>query len=163
MIEAKKRWPNVVPILRSGCYITHDSGIYKNLFSQIVERDVRASSVPGGFEAAIEVWAYVQSLPESGTVIASLGRRDLGTDSGMPRLVGHARPGGRRLPVPEGIQSVAIWDHHLKFHIDEPHDFQIGDLVGWGISHPCTTLDKWKAIHLINEFDIVTGVMATYF
>ncbi|MDJ0921666.1 MAG: alanine racemase [Henriciella sp.] len=163
MMAATARWPNLVPILRSGCYITHDAGIYRKLFSDMKARDDRVVTTQGGFEPALEVWAHVQSLPEPGTVIVSLGRRDVGSDSGMPRLVSWARPGGPRQPVPAGIQAAALWDQHLKFHVPEPHDFKIGDLLGWGISHPCTTFDKWKALYFVDENDVVTGLTSTYF
>ena len=38
----------------------------------------------GGLEAALEVWAYVQSRPESGRTMLTMGKRDVSFDAGMP-------------------------------------------------------------------------------
>jgi D-serine deaminase-like pyridoxal phosphate-dependent protein len=38
-----------------------------------------------------------------------------------------------------------------------------GDLVRFGISHPCTAFDKWRAIPLVDDADVVVDVLRTYF
>ena len=38
-----------------------------------------------------------------------------------------------------------------------------GDMVGLGISHPCTTFDKWQIIHLVDETYRVNGAIRTFF
>jgi D-serine dehydratase len=36
-------------------------------------------------------------------------------------------------------------------------------MIGFGISHPCTTFDKWQVIPIINdEYDVVDAIR-TYF
>jgi D-serine dehydratase len=36
-------------------------------------------------------------------------------------------------------------------------------MVGCGISHPCTTFDKWRVMYVVNEdYDVVSAV-TTYF
>ena len=36
---------------------------------------------------------------------------------------------------------------------------QVGDIVEFGISHPCTTFDKWQVICVVNEsYDIVSAI-----
>ncbi|HEY6926898.1 MAG TPA: alanine racemase, partial [Steroidobacteraceae bacterium] len=48
-------------ILRSGCYITNDHGMYEQAQRAEVERGQLTLSAP--FQPALEVWAYVQSRP----------------------------------------------------------------------------------------------------
>jgi D-serine deaminase-like pyridoxal phosphate-dependent protein len=38
-----------------------------------------------------------------------------------------------------------------------------GDLVRFGISHPCTAFDKWRAIPVVDEDRRVVDILDTYF
>ena len=40
---------------------------------------------------------------------------------------------------------------------------QVGDMVALGISHPCTTFDKWQLIYLVDDAYNVTGAIRTFF
>ena len=40
---------------------------------------------------------------------------------------------------------------------------QVGDLVGCGISHPCTAFDKWRLIPLVDQRYQVLDAVLTYF
>jgi len=42
-------------------------------------------------------------------------------------------------------------------------DLAVGDLVGLGVSHPCTTFDKWRMLLLVDDDDRVTGAVRTLF
>ena len=36
---------------------------------------------------------------------------------------------------------------------------EVGDMVALGISHPCTTFDKWQVLCIVNgDYDIVSAV-----
>jgi D-serine deaminase-like pyridoxal phosphate-dependent protein len=39
----------------------------------------------------------------------------------------------------------------------------VGDLIGCGISHPCTAFDKWRLLPLIDADRSVVGAIHTYF
>jgi D-serine deaminase-like pyridoxal phosphate-dependent protein len=41
--------------------------------------------------------------------------------------------------------------------------YEIGDLIGLGISHPCTTFDKWRLIPLVNDNYDVVDCIHTFF
>ena len=64
-------------VLRPGCYLTCDAGIYRVAQRQIVARNKIAQEVDGNLGdtllPAIEVWAYVQSVPQPGLAIIGLG------------------------------------------------------------------------------------------
>ncbi|WP_368856183.1 hypothetical protein, partial [Klebsiella pneumoniae] len=38
-----------------------------------------------------------------------------------------------------------------------------GDRIGLGISHPCTTFDKWDIMYLVDEDYNVQDVFKTFF
>jgi D-serine deaminase-like pyridoxal phosphate-dependent protein len=38
-----------------------------------------------------------------------------------------------------------------------------GDLVCFGISHPCTAFDKWRSIPVVDDDYRIVDIMHTYF
>ena len=72
----------VLPILRSGCYLTHDSGFYRRLLRRIEDRAV-AGPAPR-LTPALEVWSRVISRPQSDQAIVLLGKRDVSYDIDLP-------------------------------------------------------------------------------
>ena len=55
-----------------------------------------------------------------------------------------------------------MWDQHLSLR-DPPGILSVGDLVGFGISHPCATFDRWRALFRIDSAYRVTGTVTTLF
>jgi len=144
-------------VLRSGAYLYYDHGIYATMSPQ-------ARDIPGApqFRPAIELWAQVLSRPEPGLALLSFGRRDIGTDSTLPvplRVV--ARSG--QAPDLAGWQVKMVSDQHAFMEVPADAVLDPGDLVGLGISHPCTTLDKWRVIPVVDDDDRVTDVVHTFF
>ena len=43
------------------------------------------------------------------------------------------------------------------------HAQQVGDLVACGISHPCTTFDRWQFIPIVDDEYQVTGGIRCFF
>ena len=149
-------------VLRSGCYLTEDWGSYGNWLAEV---HGRTGSARPELEPAIEVWAQVLSVPEPGQVILSAGRRDFGQDSGNPLALTHVRRGeaGRRPLRDAGWRMAGVSDQHAHMAVPEGHGVAVGDLVALGPSHPCTTFDKWRVLHLVDEDYTVTGTARTYF
>ena len=113
---------------------------------------------------ALEVWGYVQSRPEPGLVVATLGKRDISRDIEPPKPLYWVRRGERQVRALRGDASVInLNDQHAIMRIDEAHPLAIGDLVGLGCSHPCTTFDKWKMIFIVDDDYCVIDVIATCF
>lgn len=148
-------------ILRSGCYITHDHGLYDRLFAQISAR--RPDLPTDGLRPALEVWSVVQSTPEPGRVIAALGKRDIGHDVEMPRPLWWFREGVHDAPqpMPPDYAVPALYDQHA--FVDGPDLLRVGDLIGFGVSHPCTTFDKWRMLFTVDDAYRVTGAVTTWF
>lgn len=140
-------------VLRSGCYLTHDHGLYERT-SPFVGHD--PAPLP-----AHEVWAEVLSRPEPGLAILGAGRRDVSTDADLP-LPCAIRRDGRTWPV-DGLQVTAVNDQHAMVSIPEDVSLEVGDLVCLGISHPCTTFDKWRLIPVVTDAYEVIDAVRTYF
>ena len=155
----------LLKILRSGCYLTHDSIGYAAAFRRIVA-ETTLHLPEGGLEAALEVWAYVQSRPENGRTILTMGKRDVSYDSSLPVPLRWYRPGGtmaRPEPMPRGHVVVALNDQHCHLGTPGESPLQVGDMVAFGIGHPCTTFDKWSLLMMVDEDYGVVGGVKTYF
>ncbi len=148
-------------VLRSGCYIAHDHGLYDRLVAGMAARTI---DLPGdGLRPALEVWTVIQSTPEPGRAIAALGKRDIGHDIEMPRLLWWFRAGVHDAPqpMPPGYSVPVLYDQHAV--VDGPALLRVGDLVGFGVSHPCTTFDKWRMLLTVDDGYRVTGAVTTWF
>jgi D-serine dehydratase len=158
-----RRKPMIV--LRSGCYFTHDAGWYERLFSEVVERSSVARSIGQRFDNALEVWAYVLSVPEPGRAILGAGRRDFGHDAGSPKPLKHQRPGTAGMPgmLTAEFQIVGINDQHAHMRFPPPIDIQMGDMIALGVSHPCTTFDKWQLLYVVNDAYDIESAVQTHF
>ena len=153
----------VAGLLRSGCYVTHDQGHYQRLVHAVNQR--LGCSDAQGLRAALEVWALVQSLPEPGLAILAIGKRDISFDLGMPvPLATCARASRDRVPAPEGWSVQKLNDQHAYLHLtSDTHGLQVGDRVCLGISHPCTTFDKWRWMPIVDEDYTVVDAIVTCF
>ena len=144
----------VWPLLRSGAYLTHDDGFYR-------EKTPFNRLGGGGLEPALEVWAQVTSTPEPGLALAGLGKRDAPFDEGLPipKLV---LRDGKPAPL-DGVTVTRLNDQHAYLSVPPGAALVPGDLVGFGISHPCTAFDKWRVIPVVDADYRVTDLVPTYF
>jgi len=151
-------------LLRSGCYVTHDHGIYKRMVAAV---DHRLCCAPGeGLRPALEVWASVQSCPEAGLALIAAGRRDLSFDAGLPVPIAHAPCGALQAqPAPAGWRIDALQDQHayLRWDPSQTTGPQVGERIGLGISHPCTTFDKWHWMPIVDADYAVRDAVAMHF
>jgi D-serine dehydratase len=152
-------------VLRSGCYLSHDSGMYRRFFGRLRQRTPWAAEIEGGLAPALELWAAVQSRPEPGKAIVTLGKRDAGTDADLPVAERWFRPGLQEAPAPApaGLRTLGLNDQHLHLAVPEECPLAVGDRLAFGVSHPCTSFDKWQVIPIVNErYDVIDAVR-TYF
>jgi len=151
-------------VLRPGCYLSHDVGIYRSAAERIAAHNPVAQRLEPGLLPALQVWAYVQSVPEPGRAIVALGKRDAAFDAGLPTPATHYRPGSEApVPAPNHWQLRAMMDQHAFLDIDAEDDLRVGDMIAFDISHPCLTFDKWRQVLLVDEQYQITGVAPTYF
>ncbi|HZH26052.1 MAG TPA: hypothetical protein VEY95_02610 [Azospirillaceae bacterium] len=152
-------------LTRSGCYLTHDSGMYAKSFADIQARSALARDL-GEVEAALEVWAYVQSRPEPNRVLVTMGKRDTAFDGDWPTPLKWHRSGGggaAPAPMPPGHRMTGMNDQHGYLEVPADSPLQVGDMVGFGVTHPCLTFDRWQLIFLVDDAYTVTGAVRTFF
>jgi D-serine dehydratase len=149
-------------MLRSGCYLSEDWGLYRNALADL---HARTGSSSPDLEPALEVWAQVLSVPEPGLLILSAGRRDFGQDAGNPVALTHVPRGTaeRRSLRDAGWTMAAASDQHAHMSVPDHHGVAVGDLVALGPSHPCTTFDKWRTLYLVDDDYTVTETVPTFF
>jgi D-serine dehydratase len=150
-------------LLRSGCYVTHDHGNYGRMLAAVVQR----CGCEGTLQPALEVWTLVQSCPEPGLALLTAGRRDVSFDIEMPIPIARAARGTRvARPVPPSWKVVGLNDQHahLRWDAADPaHAPVVGERVGLGISHPCTTFDKWHWMPVVDDDYRVVDAITTRF
>lgn len=153
-------------VLRSGCYVTHDSFYFAKQQPRMRERSDQIWGSDPGLRNALEVWAAVHSVPESHRAICGLGKRDVSHDIVLPQPLHWFRPGlhDSPVPVPGGVQVTALNDQHAYVDsTDEEIDWRPGDFVGFGVAHPCTTFDKWTLLYVVDDRYRVIDAVRTYF
>ena len=151
-------------VLRPGCYLTHDVGSYKKAQARILGSNPIAQKMQSGLEPALQVWAYVQSLPEASKAIVTLGKRDAAFDSGLPTPTLHYRPGeAAPKPAPSHWALTKMMDQHAYMQIAGQDEVRVGDMIGFDISHPCLTFDKWRVLPVLNAEYQVVDVVQTFF
>ncbi|MFE3453450.1 alanine racemase [Nonomuraea sp. NPDC059194] len=126
-------------VLRAGAYVTHDDGYYR-------ER-TPFNRVEGSLEPAFEIWAHVLSTPEPDLAIIGMGKRDAPYDEGLP------------VPRRPDLTVVKMQDQHTVVQ----GALKVGELVAFGISHPCTAFDKWRVLPLVDDDYTVVGTVNTHF
>lgn len=172
-ILAPEQFPglDVITIIRSGAYLTHDSDFYARrspLDGDLAQANagaegVSAAALPDRLLPSIEVWGQVLSRPEPSLVIVGAGRRDVNTDSGMPVPVRTVSAGGTDSRLLRGWQLYQLNDQHAFIEVPTEDPAQPGDLVALAISHPCTLHQRWSAPLLLDDEDRVVDIARSYF
>jgi D-serine dehydratase len=153
------------PVLRSGSYVSSDHGMY---LDALAELEVREGIDPAhGLRPALELWSVVLSRPEPGLAILSMGKRDASHDAGLPLALAYHSPGpGTPRALPQGATIVKMNDQHAYLALPEGPVrtlLAVGDLVGCGISHPCTTFDRWQLLLGVDDDYAVRFGLNTFF
>ncbi|SDG74922.1 D-serine deaminase, pyridoxal phosphate-dependent [Sinosporangium album] len=140
-------------VLRSGAYVVHDDGFYRAIspFSRGVGKEPLRSAMYG--------FARVISRPEPGLALLDAGKRDLPFDEGLPEP--HSVCGRGAGPV-RGAAVTAVNDQHAFLSLAPGSDLAHGDVVRLGLSHPCTALDKWSLIPVVDG-ERVVDLVRTFF
>ncbi|TDP97063.1 alanine racemase [Labedaea rhizosphaerae] len=155
-------WPDgltVRPVLRSGAYLTHDDGFYRDVSP--LGAHPRITGTPP-LKLAFTIWAQVTSRPEPGLALLTMGKRDASFDEGMPvpRRIRTAT-GTAELT---GCRVTKLNDQHAFLELAPGAAVAVGDWIGLGLSHPCTVFDKWSLIPLVAaDGETVVDLIRTYF
>jgi D-serine deaminase-like pyridoxal phosphate-dependent protein len=145
----------VLKLLRSGAYVSHDDGHYRKLtpFNRVPEE--------GALEPAFRLWAQVVSRPSADQAFVNAGKRDAAYDLDLPFAQVIRRDGAERPAT--GVSVTALSDQHAWLRTTGEADLEVGDWVGLGLSHPCTSFDKWALIPLAEADGTVVDYIRTFF
>ncbi|MER5937619.1 amino acid deaminase [Streptomyces sp. NPDC001928] len=145
----------VLKLLRSGAYVSHDDGHYRKLtpFNRVPQE--------GALEPAFRLWAQVVSRPSPDQAFVNAGKRDAAYDLDLPFAQVVRRDGAERPAT--GISVTALSDQHAWLATTGEADLEVGDWVGMGLSHPCTSFDKWQLIPVAEADGTVVDYIRTFF
>jgi D-serine deaminase-like pyridoxal phosphate-dependent protein len=145
----------VLKLLRSGAYVSHDDGHYRHVtpFNRVPEE--------GALEPAFRLWAQVVSRPSAEQAFANAGKRDAAYDLDLPFAQVVRRDGAERPAT--GVSVTGLSDQHTWLRTTDEADLEAGDWVGMGLSHPCTSFDKWQLIPLAEADGTVVDYIRTFF
>ncbi|KPH97482.1 D-serine dehydratase-like domain containing protein [Actinobacteria bacterium OK074] len=145
----------VLKLLRSGAYVSHDDGHYREVtpFTRVPQE--------GALEPAFRLWAQVVSRPSAEQAFANAGKRDAPYDLDLP-VPQVVRRDGAEHPA-TGITVPALSDQHTWLRTTPEADLAVGDWLGFGLSHPCTTFDKWQLIPVTEADGTVVDYVRTFF
>ncbi len=154
-----------IVVLRSGCYLTHDHTAYANAQRARAIRSALVAELGEGFRPALEVWTHVQSRPEADHAYLTAGKRDVSFDLDLPRPVAWFRPGTHDAPqlLDSGYRITKLNDQHAYLRVPPESPLDVGDLVALGISHPCTTFDRWQLLYVVDDDYTVIDAIRTFF
>lgn len=164
LTEARLGSPSRV-VLRSGCYIAHDAVMYAEQVARAIERSPELAALHIRPRQALTVWATVQSRPADNVLYLNVGRRDVSYDAHLPQVLSYvdgSQPGAV-LPL-EGVhETTMLYDQHACVRCPKDSPLRPGMMVQLGISHPCTTFDKWDLLTLVDGDRNVIGAVKTFF
>lgn len=159
---------NASILLRSGALFFADHGIYARAFAELDRRgglviDGARHSAAEGFQPALKLWAEVLSRPEAGLAIAGFGMRDASFDQGLPLPLRVFRDGVEQQGLAETLSVTRLNDQHAFLSVAPDGTLAVGDIIAFGISHPCTCLDRWRVILGLDADGVVTRALPTQF
>ncbi|MFD7457244.1 MULTISPECIES: amino acid deaminase [unclassified Streptomyces] len=145
----------VLKLLRSGAYVSHDDGHYRKLtpFTRVPEE--------GALEPAFRLWAQVVSRPSPEQAFVNAGKRDAAYDLDLPFAQVVRRDGVERPAA--GVEVTGLSDQHAWLRTGPEADLEVGDWLGLGLSHPCTSFDKWQLIPVAEADGTVVDYIRTFF
>ncbi|MEU6416209.1 amino acid deaminase [Streptomyces spiralis] len=148
----------VLKLLRSGAYVSHDDGHYRKItpFNRV--------PAEGALEPAFRLWAQVVSRPTAEQAFANAGKRDAAYDLDLPfaQVVRRGGDGGGERPA-TGITVTGLSDQHAWLRTTPEAGLEVGDWIGMGLSHPCTSFDKWPLIPVAQADGTVVDYIRTFF
>lgn len=155
---------NCLLLLRSGSCYYGDHGAMPGRFAAIVSRNLlgdEASALVAGFRPALRLWAEVLSV-QGRTAICGLGLRDAPNDQGLPVPILFWREGQPIGTLEGNAEVVKLNDQHAFVETAAPV-LAVGDVVEFGVRHPCTTIDKHDVIYGLGPDGKVREILRTFF
>jgi D-serine dehydratase len=157
---------NCALLLRSGACFFSDHGPIRDRLRAVASRKLLSerscSEIATAFSPALRLWAEVLSAGSNQNVICGVGLRDVAHDQGLPVPVALWRDGAKLAHLEGAAETLRLNDQHAFVRVTDV-TVDIGDVIEFGIRHPCTTIDKHDLIYGLNSDGKVVAVLRTFF
>lgn len=148
-------------VVRSGASLTHDDGFYEGI-SPLSAANHSGQDLP--LRSAMVGFARIVSMPEPGLALCDAGKRDFPFDEGLPAPLAWSTALGAAEHPLHGARVTALNDQHLFLRLaPDAEGPTLGDVVRFGLSHPCTAFDKWRRIPEFRADGTIVAVHDTRF
>ncbi|MNX40813.1 D-threonine aldolase [compost metagenome] len=159
---------NAQLVLRSGAIFFHDHGTYQRALKAMDARvgftvDGQARRAATDFQPALRLWGEVLSRPEPGLAICGFGMRDVSYDQDLPMPLAAFRDGAPLAGWDPQARVTRLNDQHAFLAIAPDSALAPGDVIEFGISHPCTCLDRWRVFFGLDAEGRVQSAYRTFF
>lgn len=159
---------NAQLVLRSGAIFFHDHGTYQRALKAMDARegflvDGVARHAAADFQPALRLWGEVLSRPEPGLAICGFGMRDVSYDQDLPVPLAAFRGGAPLSGWDPDARVARLNDQHAFLAIAPDSALAPGDVIEFGISHPCTCLDRWRVFFGLDADGRVQSAYRTFF
>ncbi len=154
-------------VLRSGAIFFNDHGVYERALAALDGRggfrlDDDVTPAAKAFRPVLRLWAEVLSRPEQDLAICGMGMRDVSFDLDLPRPLKLFRDGVAR-GAANGLRVTKLNDQHAFVTVEPGQDVAVGDVIEFGISHPCTCLHLYRYVFGLDQAGRVRHAYPTYF
>jgi D-serine dehydratase len=154
-------------MLRSGSCYFGDHGETQARLDRLVARGLLgpelSARIGQSFRPAMRLWAETLSCPSPGLAVCGLGMRDAAHDQGNPVPLRSWRGGQPHLTLEGAAKTSKLNDQHSFVTFPEGLDVRVGDIIEFGIRHPCTTIDKHDVIYAVGDRGVVLDAFKTFF
>lgn len=159
---------NAQLVLRSGAIFFHDHGAYERALKAMDARagfqvDGQARQAAADFRPALRLWGEVLSRPEPGLAICGFGMRDVSYDQDLPVPLAAYRDGAPLAGWDPAGRVTRLNDQHAFLAVAPDSALAPGDVIEFGISHPCTCLDRWRVFFGLDADGQVQSAYRTFF
>jgi D-serine deaminase-like pyridoxal phosphate-dependent protein len=81
----------------------------------------------------------------------------------FPKAIARIPRGKRRREPVTDIVVEGLNDQHARLRVTSSTELEIGDILIFGISHPCSAFDRWRLLMLVDDDDRITDGILTFF
>ena len=166
-----KNLENIKLVIRPGSFIAYGHGYYSQRLANIDKRgglsinnkNIKATDL---FHPSLELWAYIISMQDRNRAILNFGKRDVHFDLGYPIPLAIYRKEKLIRKIYDTEIQCKIYkmsDQHAFLFYPNHLNIQIGDLIKFGITHPCVTIDKWDFFYMIDKKHTIIEGLKTFF
>ncbi len=152
-------------VLRCGALFFGDHGPISGRMQAMAQRrllgDAVTDVIAHAFKPTLRIWAEVLSVHDD-VAICGLGLRDVAHDQGLPIPLRVWTDGEFRFKFPTLANVPKLNDQHA-FVPCAGTELRVGDVIEFGICHPCTTLDKHSVVYGLDDKAKVASVIPTFF